>query len=199
MTAVNRLTLRSALQVRPVDAAWAFALRAGLAVAVPLIVLESAQRPGSAQRETPAQQAERVGDAVEVAHLEALRVAGAGDRHHRTDDRTGQDLGGEVARWQAGPLGGDLAPSTKASSTWPRATSRSGWTPRWRSPTSSSRWRRSRRGCDPAAARSGRRLVTRGVLAQRPGTDRYRAARVTLRRDRAPACHDHARGREPVS
>ncbi|GIF20789.1 putative membrane protein YccC [Actinoplanes tereljensis] len=37
--------VRAAAKVRPVDAAWAFALRAGLAVAVPLVVLVAAGRP----------------------------------------------------------------------------------------------------------------------------------------------------------
>ncbi|MEU4240185.1 FUSC family protein [Actinoplanes sp. NPDC026619] len=37
--------VRAAAKVRPVDAAWAFALRAGLTVAVPLVVLVAAGRP----------------------------------------------------------------------------------------------------------------------------------------------------------
>src|SRR4051812_6559831 len=37
--------LREAARLRPVDAAWAFALRAGLAVAVPLVALTAAGRP----------------------------------------------------------------------------------------------------------------------------------------------------------
>jgi uncharacterized membrane protein YccC len=37
--------VRAAAKVRPVDAAWAFALRAGLAVALPLVVLVAAGRP----------------------------------------------------------------------------------------------------------------------------------------------------------
>jgi uncharacterized membrane protein YccC len=40
-----RAEIRAALQVRPVDSGWAFALRAGLAVALPLVVLTAAGRP----------------------------------------------------------------------------------------------------------------------------------------------------------
>ncbi|MFF5076941.1 FUSC family protein [Actinoplanes sp. NPDC000266] len=38
--------LRAAVRIRPADAAWAFALRAGLAVAVPLVVLVASGRTG---------------------------------------------------------------------------------------------------------------------------------------------------------
>src|SRR3954467_7662868 len=37
--------VRDAARLRPVDAAWAFALRAGLAVGVPLVLLVGAGRP----------------------------------------------------------------------------------------------------------------------------------------------------------
>ena len=75
------------------------------------------------------------------------------------------------------------ARSTPASSPSPRTSSGCTWTPRWRSPTSSRRWRRSRatccRGCGTSATGAARLGLPEHPLPLRPPARGPRAARTS--------------------